>query len=185
MEKPNGSFGDEEYRELFRLYVDEASFEGLAEDGPPLRFPEIYSTRPKGSEEQNGPVPSLVFLTLNYLQGGAVGSNQIFSAKAFDTIPEEDPLLFVPELVHGLETLTENSYLPPELINWTCNKDFVCPRPHHCPHCKATVTTMWRKIDGIKHCNRCALYQRLHGRPRPLNKAEGPIKRRSRSKKDK
>lgn len=36
-----------------------------------------------------------------------------------------------------------------------------------CTHCGTQNTSLWRKISGSVVCNACALYQKLHGKPRP------------------
>lgn len=38
-----------------------------------------------------------------------------------------------------------------------------------CTHCHTQSTSLWRKINGIIVCNACALYQKLHGKPRPAH----------------
>jgi len=40
-------------------------------------------------------------------------------------------------------------------------------QPAECNNCSATQTPMWRKMDNKLSCNACALYQKLHGTPRP------------------
>lgn len=36
-----------------------------------------------------------------------------------------------------------------------------------CTHCGTQNTSLWRKVNGAVVCNACALYQKLHGKPRP------------------
>lgn len=49
-----------------------------------------------------------------------------------------------------------------------------------CSNCKTTETTLWRRVRGALVCNACALYEKLHNRPRPLSLAKKQIKRRNR-----
>ena len=54
------------------------------------------------------------------------------------------------------------------------------PKGQSCNNCKTTETTLWRRTRGVLVCNACALYEKLHNRPRPLSLAKKQIRRRNR-----
>jgi hypothetical protein len=54
------------------------------------------------------------------------------------------------------------------------------PKCQECNNCRTKETTLWRRVRGVLVCNACALYEKLHNRPRPLNLARRQIKRRNR-----
>jgi hypothetical protein len=49
-----------------------------------------------------------------------------------------------------------------------------------CEHCSATQTPLWRRFQGRITCNACALYEKLHGKPRPMHLLNQVIRRRNR-----
>lgn len=53
-------------------------------------------------------------------------------------------------------------------------------RNQECGNCKTTETTLWRRMKGALVCNACALYEKLHNRPRPLRLAKKQIRKRNR-----
>ncbi len=49
-----------------------------------------------------------------------------------------------------------------------------------CGHCSTDKTSLWRRRRGILVCNACALYEKLHGQPRPSHLLNQMIRRRNR-----
>lgn len=49
-----------------------------------------------------------------------------------------------------------------------------------CAHCCTSKTSLWRRLNGLLVCNACALYHRLHGKPRPKHLLNQEIRRRNR-----
>lgn len=54
---------------------------------------------------------------------------------------------------------------------------------HSCVNCFTNITSLWRRYQGKLICNACSLYQKLHGRPRPISFKTNEIKKRNRRQK--
>lgn len=50
-----------------------------------------------------------------------------------------------------------------------------------CSHCGTDKTSLWRRREGRLVCNACALYEKLHGIPRPAHLLHQSLRRRNRS----
>lgn len=50
-----------------------------------------------------------------------------------------------------------------------------------CSRCGTTKTSLWRRRNGETVCNACALYEKLHGAPRPPHLLNQEMRRRNRS----
>lgn len=50
-----------------------------------------------------------------------------------------------------------------------------------CRQCGTDKTSLWRRRGGLVVCNACALYERLHGVPRPARLLNQSLRRRNRS----
>lgn len=50
-----------------------------------------------------------------------------------------------------------------------------------CEHCGTDKTSLWRRRDDRIVCNACALYEKLHGVPRPAHLLNQAIRRRNRT----
>ena len=50
-----------------------------------------------------------------------------------------------------------------------------------CSHCSTTKTSLWRRRGGRLVCNACALYEKLHGEPRPAHLLNQDIRKRNRT----
>lgn len=50
-----------------------------------------------------------------------------------------------------------------------------------CQHCGTDKTSLWRRRGGLIVCNACALYEKLHGIPRPAHLLNQALRRRNRS----
>ncbi|XP_016841140.1 iron-sensing transcription factor 1-like isoform X1 [Nasonia vitripennis] len=59
--------------------------------------------------------------------------------------------------------------LPSNRRNWTVSADAETERVQLSrSNCRTTVTSLWRvNLQGNPVCNRCELYQRIHGVPAP------------------
>lgn len=51
----------------------------------------------------------------------------------------------------------------------------------NCSHCGTEKTSLWRRREGRLVCNACALYEKLHGIPRPAHLLNQILRRRNRS----
>jgi hypothetical protein len=49
-----------------------------------------------------------------------------------------------------------------------------------CFNCSTSITSLWRRLEGNLVCNACSLYQKLHGKPRPMELKADRIKKRNR-----
>ena len=59
--------------------------------------------------------------------------------------------------------------------------DEAAQKTPRCAHCQSDKTSLWRRHKGRLVCNACALYEKLHGVPRPKHLLNHAIKRRNRS----
>lgn len=55
------------------------------------------------------------------------------------------------------------------------------PRACACEHCGTDKTSLWRRRNGRTVCNACALYEKLHGIPRPAHLLNQVVRRRNRT----
>ncbi|KAH8832650.1 hypothetical protein DL96DRAFT_669932 [Flagelloscypha sp. PMI_526] len=86
----------------------------------------------------------------------------------------------------GLYLLSRNKHRPAALIAADQQEDEEEPDPYYngpeCTHCHSRTTSVWRRSkEGNQLCNACGVYQRMHGRARPLSLRKNKIRPRLRS----